>query len=145
MKKEEIEAIVKKLNETGFGMEMFWADGFYQDRTGNQALLHVARVDEGLEMAWITLFEVGYDQEWRCVHFIHAVKVMPLGDTGISIVNPKGTQFDFKALDETDILAIADWNIWQQYRRDNKNRFDSIDNEYIQQGIKYAINWKPKE
>ncbi|HEY3417248.1 MAG TPA: hypothetical protein VGM23_10230 [Armatimonadota bacterium] len=92
---------------------------------------------------WLLWKSVGYDEGFQYAHTIKVVKCH-VEDPGIEIElsDDQGRRHLLELIEPHQEEEWArDWIRWQQYRKDNRERFEQIDRDLLAEHIRIAEEW----
>jgi hypothetical protein len=92
---------------------------------------------------WLLWKSVGYDEGFQYAHTIKVVKCH-VQDPGIEIelADDQGRRHLLELIEPHQEAEWArDWKRWQQYREENRERFEEIDRQLLAEHIRIAEEW----
>ncbi len=97
----------------------------------------VTRVDY-----WLFFKALGYDEGFQHAHTIKVVHWSQADTYLLDLVDNRDRRFHLELIfPEQEPDLAADWNRWQEYKTENRERFERIDAELIAEHIEIAEGW----
>ena len=98
---------------------------------------NVTRVD-----FWLYFKALGYHEGFQHAHTVKVVRWSQEDTYLLDLVDDRDRRFHIELIfpDQEADLA-ADWNRWQEYKAENRERFERIDAELLAEHIEIAENW----
>ena len=93
---------------------------------------------------WLLWKVLGYDQGFQHSHTIKVVRWWRDGGdwAEMDLVDDVGRRHHIELIEPTCEAAYAvDWNRWQAYRRENRDRFEKMDAQIFAEHVRIAEEW----
>ena len=93
---------------------------------------------------WLLWKVLGYDQGFQHAHTIKVVRWCRDGGdwAEMDLVDDVGRRHHIELIEPIcEAAYAADWNRWQAYRRDNRERFQRIDAQILAEHVRIAEEW----
>lgn len=92
---------------------------------------------------WLMFKSAGYNNGWQYAHTIKVVDWSQDDTYLLDLTDDRGRRYHIELLFPTlDIALSADWKHWQDYKGENKEMFDTIDTQLLQEHTKIAEEWE---
>jgi len=92
---------------------------------------------------WLMFKWIGYNNGWQCTHTIKVVDWGQEDTYELDLTDDLGRRYHIELImDATEHDYVVAWKKWQQYKAENRQLFDNIDTQLLEDHVCMAEQWK---